>query len=84
MNCGIIITIEILEISNIEIIVIINDTHLGIFKKSLILPVIVQRAMAIIIEAKNSIMISFNPHKINIEITKAIVDSRLDCFNLDI
>ena len=83
MNCGIIITIEMLEISNIEIIVIINDTHLGILKKSLILPVIVQRAIAIIIEAKNSMNISFNPHKINTEITNAVIESKLVCFNLN-
>jgi len=30
VNCGIIITIEILEIRSIDIIVIINDPHLGI------------------------------------------------------
>ena len=83
MNCGIIITIEILEISSIEIIVIINDAHLGIRKKSLILPVIVQSAMAIIIEAKNSMIISFNPHKINIEIIKAVIDNKLVGFNLN-
>ena len=76
MNCGIIITIEILEISNIEIIVITNDVHLGILRKSLILPVIVQRAIAMIIEAKNSMTISFNPHKINTEITKAVIDKK--------
>ena len=83
MNCGIIITIEILEISNIEIIVITNDTHLGILKKYLILPVIVQRAIAMIIDAKNSMIISFNPHKINKEITKAVIDSKLIDFNLN-
>ena len=82
MNCGIIITIEILEIRIIEIIVIINDIHLGILKKSLILPVIVQRAIAIIIEAKNSMTISFKPHKINTEIIKAVIDRKLVCFNL--
>ena len=83
MNCGTIVTIEILEISNKEIIVIINEAHLGIRKKSFILPIIVQRAMAIIIEAKNSMIISFNPHKINIEITKAVIDSKLVGFNLN-
>ena len=35
-----------------------------------------------IIEAKNSIIISFNPHKINTEITKAVIDSKLEGFNL--
>ena len=83
MNCGIIITIEILEISNIEINVIIRDAHLGIFSKSLILPVIVQRAMAIIIDAKKSMIISFKPHKINTEIIKAVIDSKLVGFNLN-
>ena len=35
-----------------------------------------------IIEAKISMIISFNPHKINIEITKAVNDSKLVGFNL--
>ena len=83
MNCGIIITIETIEISNIEIKVIINEAHLGIWRKSLILPVIVQRAIAMIIEAKNSMIISFNPHKINTEITKTVIDSKLVGFNLN-
>ena len=83
MNCGIIITIEILEISNIDIIVITKDTDLGILKKSLIFPVIVQRAIAIIIAAKKSIIISFKLHKINIEITKAVIDRKLVGFNLN-
>ena len=83
MNCGIIITIERLEISNIEINAITKDVHLGTFRTSLILPVIVQRAIANIIEAKNSMIISFKPHKINIEIIKAVIDSKLDCFNLN-
>ena len=69
VNCGIIITIEILVISIIDINVIPNDVHLGIFKKSLIRPVIVQSAIAIIIEAKNSISISFKLQKINIDIS---------------
>ena len=72
------------EISKIEIIVNINEIHLGIRKKFRIFPVIVQRAIAIIIEAKNSIITSFKPHKINMEKTKAIIDSKLVCFNLDI
>ena len=83
MNCGTIITIEILEISNIENIVIANDIHLGILKKPFILPVIVQRAIAIIIDAKNSMIISFNPHKINREIKKAVIDRKLVVFNLN-
>ena len=40
--------------------------------------------MAIIIEAKNNIIISFKPHKINTEITKAVIDSKLVGFNLNI
>ena len=83
MNCGIIITIEILEISIIDIIVIIKDTHLGIRKSSRSFPVIVQRAIAIIIEAKKSIIISFKPHKINNEITNTVIDSKLVGFNLN-
>ncbi len=83
MNCGIIITIEILEISKIEIIVIIKDDHLGILKKSLILPVRVQRAIAIIIEAKNSMIMSFKLHRINIEIIKDVNDSKVVSFNFD-
>tara|TARA_B100000579_G_scaffold369503_1_gene330984 strand:+ start:118 stop:276 length:159 start_codon:yes stop_codon:yes gene_type:complete len=50
---------------------------------SLILPVIVQSAIAIIIEAKKSIIISFKPHKINIEIIKAVIDSKVVDFNLN-
>ena len=78
-----IITIERLEISNIEINAIIKDVHLGTLKISLILPVRVQRAIANIIEAKNSMIISFKPHKINIEIIKAVIDSKLVGFNLN-
>lgn len=76
-------TIEILEISIIDINVMPNDIHLGILKKSRILPVIVQRAMAKTIEAKNNIIISFKPHKINIEIIKAVIDRKLEGFNLN-
>ena len=83
MNCGIIITIERLEISNIEINAITKDIHLGTLIVSLILPVRVQRAIANIIEAKNSMIISFKPHKINIEIIKAVIDSKLVGFNLN-
>jgi len=39
--------------------------------------------MAIIIEAKNSMIISFNPHKINTEIIKAAIDSKLVGFNFN-
>ena len=83
MNCGIIITIEILEINSIDIIVIPKDIHLGIPRVSRILPVIVHSAIAMIIEAKKSIIISFKPHKINIEIIKAVIDSNVDGFNLN-
>ena len=76
-------TIEILDINNIEIIVIINDNHLGILEKSLTFPVIVQRAIAIIIEAKNRMIISFKLHTINTEITKAVIDRKLVVFNLN-
>ena len=84
MNCGIIITIKILEISIRDIIVIPNDIHLGIQQKSRILPVIVQRAIAITIEAKNSMIISFKLHKINIEMIKAVNDSKVVGFNINI
>ena len=40
--------------------------------------------MAIIIEAKKSIIISFKLHKMNIEIIKAVTDSKLVGFNLNI
>tara|TARA_B100000579_G_scaffold109452_1_gene87306 strand:+ start:437 stop:661 length:225 start_codon:yes stop_codon:yes gene_type:complete len=72
-----------LEISNIEIKVITKDAHLGICKKTLILPVIVHRAIAITIEAKKSIIISFKPHKIITEINKAEIDRKLVGFNLN-
>jgi len=83
VNCGIIITIEILEINSIDIIVIPKDIHLGIPRESRILPVIVHSAIAMIIEAKKSIIISFKPHKINIEIIKAVIDSKVVDFNLN-
>ena len=34
------------------------------------------------IEAKNSMTISFKLHKINTEIIKAVIDRKLVCFNL--
>ena len=71
------------EISKIEMIVITNDIHLGILKKSLILPVMVQIAMAIIIAAKNSMIISLKPHKINTEKTNAVKDRKLVGFNFN-
>ena len=72
-----------LEIKSIDIIVIPKDIHLGILKVSLIFPVIVQSAIAIIIDAKKSIIISFKPHKINIDIIKAVIDSKVVDFNLN-
>ena len=84
VNCGIIITIETLKISIIDTIVSINDDHLGILSKPLIFPVIVQRAIAIIIDANKSIIISFKLQKMNIEIIKAVIDSKLVGFNLNI
>ena len=78
------ITIEILEISIIDINVTPSADHLGILKASLILPVIVQRAIAIIIEAKKSIIISFKLHNINIEKIKAVIDRKLFSFNFNI
>jgi len=44
----------------------------------------VQRAIAMTIEAKNSIIISFKLHKINIEMIKAVNDSKVDGFNINI
>ena len=67
-----------------DIIVIPKDIHLGILQKSRILPVIVQRAIAITIEAKNSMIISFKLHKINIEMIKAVNDSKVVSFNVNI
>ena len=44
----------------------------------------VQRAIAITIEAKNSMIISFKLHKINIEKIKAVNDSKVVSFNINI
>ena len=76
------VTIVTLEIRIIDINVIPNDAHLGIRRKSLILPVIVQRAIAITIDAKNSIITSFKPHIINIEMIRAINDRSVLVFKL--
>ena len=73
-----------LEITIIDIKVKAKDIHLGIRKKFLILPVIVQRAIAMIIEAKNSMIISLKPHRINIEINNAVIDRKLIGFNFNI
>ena len=71
-----------LEISTIEINVIATDAHLGILRKCCILPVIVQSAIAKIIEAKNSISISFKLHKIIMEIIIDIIENKLVDFKL--
>ena len=84
VNCGIIITIERLEINNIDIKVIPKEVHLGILSKSLRLPVIVQSAIAIIIDAKNSISTSFKLHMINIEMTNATSENKVVGFKLNI
>ena len=48
----------------------------------MIFPVIVHSAIAIITEAKKSIIISFKPHKMNMEIIKAVIDSKVVDFKL--
>ena len=63
---------------------IANEVHLGILKKSRILPVIVQSAIAIIIDAKNSISISLKLHKINIEKIRAMIWNKVVCFKINI
>ena len=67
-----------------DINVIPMEIHLGIWKKSLSLPVRVQSAIAIIIEAKNSISMSFKLHKINMEMIKAVIVNKLVDFKLNI
>ena len=71
-----------LETNIILINVITKDVHLGIFKNALILPVIVQSAIAIIIDAKNKIRISFKLHKINMEMIKAVIENKVVGFKL--
>ena len=44
----------------------------------------VQSAIAIIIEAKNSISISFKLQKINMEMIKAVIENKLVDFKLNI
>ena len=73
-----------LEIRIIDIKVMPNEAHLGILKRTQIFPVIVHSAIAIIIEAKNSINISFKLHKINVEIIKAKNVNKVVDFNLNI
>ena len=83
VNCGIIITIERLEINKMDINVITKEAHLGILKKTLILPIRVHNAIEKIIEAKKSIRISFKLHTINMEIIKAVIDKKLVDFNFN-
>ena len=73
---------KILEIKIMDIIAIQYAAHLGIEKMSRILPIRVQRAIAIIIDAKKRISISFRLQKINIEIISAAIDSQLVVFKL--
>tara|TARA_B100000579_G_scaffold95073_2_gene75233 strand:+ start:12004 stop:12195 length:192 start_codon:yes stop_codon:yes gene_type:complete len=54
-----------------------KETHLGILRKTWIFPVRVQRAIAIIIEAKKRISISFKLHKIAIEKIKAVIENKV-------
>ena len=71
-----------LEIKIIDINVMANATHRGSEKIFRILPVIVQRAIAKIIDAKISMIISFRLHIINIETINAAIDSQLVGFKL--
>ena len=64
--------------------VITNEVHLGTLVKLRIFPIIVQSAIAIIIEAKNSIRISFRLHIINMDIIKAVIDNNVVIFKLNI
>ena len=84
VNCGIIVTIERVEINSIDIRVILKEINLGTFRKSRIFPVIVQSAIAIIIDAKNSISTSFKLHIINIEMTNATSENKVVGFKLNI
>tara|TARA_Y100001968_G_scaffold281073_1_gene278099 strand:+ start:278 stop:502 length:225 start_codon:yes stop_codon:yes gene_type:complete len=72
-----------LDIKIIEINVSPNEVHLGILRKICSLPVIVQSAIAIIIEAKNNIRISFKLHNINMEMIKVKIDNKLVGFNFN-
>ena len=72
-----------LEIKTIDISVIPNEVHLGILIKSLIFPIIVHSAIAIIIDANNNIIISFKLHRINVEIIKAKIVNKLVDFKLN-
>ena len=56
--------------------------HLGIENICLIFPVIVHKAIAIIIEANNWINTSLKFHNINVEIIIAVIDSQVVDFKL--
>ena len=71
-----------IEIKTKDIKVIPSDAHLGRWKKSWIFPVRVHIAIAIIIEAKNRINISFKFHKINMEMINAIIENNVVGFKL--
>ena len=71
-----------LETNIILINVIPTDVHLGMLKKPWILQVIVQSAIAIIIDAKNNIRISFKLHKINMEMITAVIENKVFGFKL--
>ena len=71
-----------LETNIILINVIPTDVHLGMLKKPWILQVIVQSAIAIIIDAKNNIRISFKLHKINMEMITAVIENKVVGFKL--
>ncbi len=67
-----------------DIKVITNEAHLGIFKKTFILPIRVHNAIDKIIEAKKSIRISFKLHTINMEMIKAVIDNKVVDFKLNV
>ena len=67
-----------------DINVITNEAHLGILRKTLILPIKVHNAIDKIIEAKKSMRISFKLHKINMEIIKAVIDNKVVDFKLNV
>ena len=67
-----------------DINVITNEAHLGILRKTLILPIRVHNAIDKIIEAKKSMRISFKFHTINMEIIKAVIDNKVVDFKLNV
>jgi len=67
-----------------DINVITKEAHLGILRKTLILPIRVHNAIDKIIEAKKSIRISFKLHTINMEMIKAVIDNKVVDFKLNV